>query len=99
MLRRPIHRPDQFTEPSACTTQGPSNPAGERWRWLVKLGLAVGLLGAVGCQQPLFPEDAPRTPYERYMVLRGQYRPATEQDAYGQERPLLRERLRPLGEP
>ena len=52
-----------------------------------------------GCEKPLFPKDAPRTPYERYQALRGQQRSATEQNAFGGEEPALRERLRPLGEP
>jgi len=58
-------------------------------------------LGAAmpGCEKPLFPENAPRTPYDRYMVLRGQQRPATEEDAAGGERPALRQRLKPLGQP
>ncbi|MAE65078.1 MAG: hypothetical protein CMJ18_12480 [Phycisphaeraceae bacterium] len=54
------------------------------------------LLGAGGCERTLFPENAQRTPYERYQILRGKYRPATEEDVYGINRPALRSRLRPL---
>lgn len=61
----------------------------------------VTLIGAVmgaagGCEKPLFPANAPRTPYERYQVLRGQARRDTEQNAFGVEQPALRSRLRPL---
>lgn len=61
------------------------------------LGLALGL--SVGCARELFPDDLPRSPYERYQLLHNQARPKTEPDAYGIERPALRDRLRPLGSP
>jgi hypothetical protein len=67
----------------------------------VASGLALlwvlGLM--VGCEKPLFPKDAPRSPYERYQMLRGQQRPMTTENAYGGEVPAVRERLRPLGSP
>ena len=59
------------------------------------LFVAAGYMG--GCQQALFIDDAARTPYDRYLTLRGQARPATETDGLGVERPALRQRLRPLG--
>lgn len=51
-----------------------------------------------GCQDPLFPKDQPRTPYERYQTLRGGDRPMTDEMASGSRagRPALRDRLRPL---
>lgn len=49
-----------------------------------------------GCEQPLFVQNQPRTPYERYQILRGQYRPAMQQNVYGGDEPALRDRLRPL---
>lgn len=58
------------------------------------LSLAAVLLA--GCERGLFPEGTPRSPYERYMTLHGEYRPPVETDAYGIERPALRQRLRPL---
>ena len=58
---------------------------------------AAGTLG--GCQDALFKDNAARTPYDRYLTLRGQARPATETDALGVERPALRQRLSPLGQP
>lgn len=63
---------------------------------LLWLGLA---LSVPGCEKPLFPETLPRSPYERYMTLRGQHRPMTEEGPTGQEQPALRERLKPLGQP
>ncbi|MCX5660503.1 MAG: hypothetical protein NTW19_12380 [Planctomycetota bacterium] len=58
----------------------------------------VGLVG-VGCEKPLFPENQPRSPYDRYLSLRGQSRPMNQQNAYGGDEPALRDRLKPLGEP
>lgn len=60
--------------------------------------MAVVMLGG-GCAKQLFPEDVPRSPYERYQMLRGQDRPKTYTDVFGVERPALRERLKPLGQP
>lgn len=69
-----------------------------------KRGLAVLMLTAAasglgGCARPLFPEDAARSPYERYLALRGQAAPETVYDAYGREQPALRQRLAPLDRP
>ena len=58
------------------------------------IGLGAVVLG--GCQRGLFPAGTPRSPYERYMTLHGDIRPHIETDAYGIERPALRQRLRPL---
>ena len=65
-------------------------------RLLILMVLAGPL---AGCEKPLFPENLPRTPYDRYMALRGQQRPATEEDAGGGDKPALRQRLKPLGQP
>lgn len=59
----------------------------------------MGLSLIAGCEKPLFVKQAPRTPYERYQVLRGRERAATRQDVYGSEEPALRERLKPLNQP
>lgn len=63
----------------------------------------VGLVGAAlsmgGCRKPLFPEEAQRSPYERYLALRGRSAPETEPNAFGREQPALRQRLRPLEQP
>jgi hypothetical protein len=57
------------------------------------------LLGAaflIGCEQALFPKDLPRSPYERYLALRGQLPPASRTNPYGVQEPALRDRLRPM---
>jgi hypothetical protein len=63
------------------------------WRIVVLLAVwsAVG-----GCAKELFPEDAPRSPYERFLTLRGKAPPMNETDAFGVENPALRSRLKPL---
>lgn len=62
---------------------------------LLIVGVSSGLL--TGCEKPLFPKEEPRTPYQRYMMLRGTDRPEKVENAYGWEEPNLRERLQPLG--
>lgn len=61
--------------------------------------LSASCLATLGCEKALFPPHADRTPYERYQVLHGQYRPAKELNALGGERPALRQRLQPLYTP
>ena len=65
------------------------------------LALRVIFIGCVlgGCEKPLFPEQLPRSPYERYDALRGRQRPMYEENAYGGSQPALRDRLKPLGAP
>jgi len=60
------------------------------------LTLALFVVAASACQQPLFPEDLPRTQFERYQTLRGEYRRSQEENAFGADQPPLRERLAPL---
>ena len=55
----------------------------------------LSALAAVGCEKPLFPQNLPRTQYERYDRLRGRYVPAEQFNAYGGTEPALRERLSP----
>lgn len=57
---------------------------------LLMLGAAVGV---GGCEKPLFPDDMPRTQYERYDRLRSRYVPTEQVNAYGGSEPALRERL------
>ena len=61
--------------------------------WIACVGL--GMLGLCGCEKPLFPRDLPRTQYERYDRLRGQYIPAESINEFGGFEPALRERLSP----
>lgn len=48
-----------------------------------------------GCQKSPFSKELPRTPYERYQLLRGDAPPVYELDTYGNRRPALRARLVP----
>ncbi|NBC10848.1 MAG: hypothetical protein GVY24_03820 [Planctomycetes bacterium] len=66
---------------------------------LAGVWLALGTLAAGGCADPLFPENMPRSPYDRYLALRGQSRPEVELDVNGREKPALRRRLAPLDTP
>lgn len=68
-------------------------------RVLPVLAVLVVLGAAAGCEKPLFPKEAPRSPYDRYLMLRGQQRSQTVENAYGGEVPSIRDRLRPLGSP
>ena len=43
--------------------------------------------------------DLPRTPYGRYQALRGGEPPQEELDSFGNPRPALRARLRPMDRP
>jgi hypothetical protein len=61
--------------------------------------LSVAALLLAGCEKPLFPKEAERSPYERYNRLHGSPRPTVVYDAYGNEQPALRERLRPMDQP
>lgn len=67
--------------------------------WVIR-GVGLKMLGLVlvfamlaGCEQSLFPDDAPRTQYDRYDQLRGRFVPEEEPGPYGVTRPALRERL------
>ena len=66
---------------------------------LLVLGVCgAALLMSVGCREPLFPDRAPRSQYERYDALRGEAAPRYEQQrgrGPGPRQPALRERLRP----
>jgi len=56
--------------------------------------LLVGLMLG-GCSRPLFPENLPRTQYERFDRVRGTYAPSERQGQYGDPVPALRDRLTP----
>ncbi|MCC7145211.1 MAG: hypothetical protein IT443_02060 [Phycisphaeraceae bacterium] len=66
--------------------------------WLRRILLLAMLASLAGCSKALFPEDLPRSQYERYSTLRGRERPKKETNAFGREMPALRERLSPLDE-
>jgi hypothetical protein len=54
--------------------------------------LLVTLVGT-GCQQALFPRDAPRHQFQAHQQMRGEYRPLQEPDLFGNPQPALRARL------
>ena len=61
---------------------------------------AVGLLmlagvciASAGCAEVLFDPKKPRTQYDRYDRLRGDYAPQYIEDEFGQRHPNLRGRL------
>lgn len=67
---------------------------------LPMLGLLAVTLLAGGCEKALFTKQQSRTPYDRYMALRGRQAALTsDQAGAGKSSAMLRERLKPLGEP
>ncbi|QNN24851.1 hypothetical protein HED60_22075 [Planctomycetales bacterium ZRK34] len=62
---------------------------------LIIVVLIVAAAGLGGCEKALFPENLPRTQYERYDRLRGRYVPKDQQNNYGGAEPALRPRLTP----
>ncbi|MFG0286327.1 MAG: hypothetical protein ACF8R7_18085 [Phycisphaerales bacterium JB039] len=63
-------------------------------RLLHVLGAALLAGAACGCEvDPLFPEGADRTPFDRYDAVRNQDEPATSLDIFGRKQPNLRGRL------
>jgi len=53
----------------------------------------VVMVAPMGCRKPLFPKDEPRTQYDRYDRIRGEWVPATVTDQYGQPEENVRARL------
>ena len=62
-------------------------------RWWVVLALAPLL--ACGCQKVLFPQNEPRTQYQKADTLRDRFTPLQEPDVFGNPKPALRARLAP----
>ena len=65
----------------------------------VVMVLMVGLIGLAGCGTNPLTSDLNRTPYGRYQALRGGEPPQEELDSFGNSRPALRARLRPMDRP
>ena len=57
--------------------------------------LVLVCLGLGACTKSPFYNKYPRTPYQRYQMLRGTDAPRYEYDTYGNQRPALRARLTP----
>lgn len=55
--------------------------------------LLLGTLGVGGCQQALFPKNAPRTQFEVHERMRNPYIQLQEPDEFGRPQPALRARL------
>ena len=64
--------------------------------WLACVLLALPALG--GCMKPLFPENAPRTQFEKFDSMRSGAAPKDEPDVFGVSQPALRARLAPKTE-
>jgi hypothetical protein len=64
-----------------------------------RVAMALGVTGAamvaIGCAKPLFPENAPRTQFEKFDSMRSGAAPAEEPDIFGRPQPALRARLTP----
>ena len=64
-----------------------------------RIAAPVALIGALcaapGCQKPLFPENAPRTQFEKFDTMRSGAAPTEEPDVFGATQPALRARLTP----
>jgi len=50
---------------------------------------------ACGCQKVLFPQNEPRTQYQKADTLRDRFTPLQEPDVFGNPKPALRPRLAP----
>ena len=69
-----------------------------RMGWVFSL-LMAGLVWLAGCSSDPLSSELPRTPYGRYQALRGGEPPQEELDSFGNSRPALRARLRPMDRP
>ena len=66
---------------------------GHHNRWWLAVALAPLL--ACGCQKVLFPQNEPRTQYQKADTLRDRFTPLQEPDVFGNPKPALRARLAP----
>jgi hypothetical protein len=65
----------------------------QRHRAVRILPLALIVPATLGCQRALFPQDAARTQFETYDLMRQRYVPTEKPDVFGTPQPALRERL------
>jgi hypothetical protein len=56
---------------------------------------ATAVLNLGAGAKPLFPENAPRTQFEKFDSMRSGAAPAEEPDVFGRPQPALRARLTP----
>jgi hypothetical protein len=68
-------------------------------RHAAALGIGLSLLAfgplLGGCQKALFPQDEPRSQFDRYDRSRDAFAPAYVEDEFGRQRPNLQGRLSP----
>ncbi len=62
-------------------------------RFTAAVGVAVGVICAAGCSQPLLAPTDERSPFDRYDNVRGRYAPQYIENEYGRREPNLRGRL------
>lgn len=78
------------------TTPAAQHPRGSRAvRLACGASLAMVALAGLGCAKPLFPENAPRTQFEKFDSMRSGAAPTEEPDVFGRPQPALRARLTP----
>lgn len=58
--------------------------------------MVLTVSAVAGCQDKPFMDETARSPYTRYSLLRGKYRPTERTDEFGVKRKALEERLSPL---
>lgn len=64
-----------------------------RMRMLILPILLLVMVATGGCQQTLFPSNAPRHQFQTHDTMRGRNVPLTEPDVFGNPQPALRSRL------
>ncbi|MFM8874076.1 MAG: hypothetical protein ACKOV8_09240 [Phycisphaerales bacterium] len=77
------------------TIQLPVHAARACARAAMAVGAIAAAVGPLGCAKPLFPENAPRTQFEKFDSMRSGAAPAEEPDIFGRPQPALRARLTP----
>ena len=67
--------------------------------WIIAVGCVFIGTMVGGCEKQLFPDNLPRSPYERYDSLRGRDKSMSEENTFGGTQPAVRQRLKPMGTP
>ena len=79
-----------------CPDRQPGSLRSRAGRVACTVATAVAAaLGLGACAKPLFPENAPRTQFEKFDSMRSGAAPAEEPDVFGRPQPALRARLTP----
>ncbi len=64
-----------------------------RRRTVVIVSSCMSITTLLGCHQPPFPDNKPRTQFETYDRMRQQVTPIKEPDVFGSPKPAVRARL------